>query len=343
MNIYLLLLVIAALIGSKIYLKDFNHEYLNIDTTSCIKGLFVLIVFYSHIASYVEFSSSNDFFMTKFILFLGQLMVTMFLFYSGYGIYESIKRKKREYIDSFPKNRILKTYVHFVLIVLTYWIVNMIVGIKYEAIDIFLSFLVWHSLGNSNWYIFIILVLYVITYISFKIFSKSDRKAIMSTWILSIIGIIILKNCRPIYWINTLLCFPLGMTYSHHKEDIDKFLFNNKKYIFTLIALSVSFCLFRLYAHENLSFYLLMSIAFSLVVVLLTMKINIRNTFLKWFGDRLFLAYILQRLPMIVLRHIVTNPYLYFGLCFVMMIFLIIIFDMILKKFDKIFFNKKRC
>ena len=74
MNIYLLLLVIAALIGSKIYLKDFNHEYLNIDTTSCIKGLFVLIVFYSHIASYVEFSSSNDFFMTKFILFLGQLM-----------------------------------------------------------------------------------------------------------------------------------------------------------------------------------------------------------------------------------------------------------------------------
>ena len=37
-------------------------------------------------------------------------MVTTFLFYSGYGIYESIKSKKK-YIDNFFKNRILKLFI----------------------------------------------------------------------------------------------------------------------------------------------------------------------------------------------------------------------------------------
>ena len=30
--------------------------------------------------------------------YLGQLMVALFLFYSGYGIYEAIKRKGYEYV-----------------------------------------------------------------------------------------------------------------------------------------------------------------------------------------------------------------------------------------------------
>ena len=48
----------------------------------------------------------------KFITKLEQLMVTMFLFYSGYGVMESIKRKGDDYIKSFPKKRILTTLIN---------------------------------------------------------------------------------------------------------------------------------------------------------------------------------------------------------------------------------------
>ena len=39
--------------------------------------------------------------------------MAMFLFYSGYGVYESIKRKGTPYIDNFSKNRLLKTFIEF--------------------------------------------------------------------------------------------------------------------------------------------------------------------------------------------------------------------------------------
>lgn len=339
MNLYLLFLIIISLLGIEIFLKDFNPNYLSKETTSSIKGLFVLIVFYSHISGYVTFSQ-NSFLMNKLSLFLGQLMVTMFLFYSGYGVFVSLKKKGKEYLDNFPKNRILKTYLQFFIVVALFLIVNLFLNKKLKLFNVFLSFLGWDSLGNSNWYIFIIILLYLFTYLSFKIFSKSYEKSVISVWLFTLLFLIIIKNFRPTYWYDTILCYPLGLSFGYYQKRIESFLKNNKSYLISFFILAILFCLFRLRAHQILFCYEIMALVFTLLIVLITIKVNIRSKVLKWFGDRLFTFYILQRLPMIILKSSSLSPSLYFILCFGITIVLVIIFDYL---FKRIFTLKKKC
>ena len=91
MIIFLLVLMLIFLINIKFDFKNFNKNYMSADNTRIINGLFVIIVFFSHFMSYVNTSNILDTSMIQIISLIGQLMVTTFLFYSGYGIYEKIK------------------------------------------------------------------------------------------------------------------------------------------------------------------------------------------------------------------------------------------------------------
>lgn len=63
MNIYLLFIVVSCLIGIKFYFKKFNLEYLSKENTSNVKGIFILIVFYSHLVTYIGVNQNKDFLM----------------------------------------------------------------------------------------------------------------------------------------------------------------------------------------------------------------------------------------------------------------------------------------
>ena len=70
--------------------------------------------------------------------------------------------------------------------------------------------------------------------------------------------------------------------------------------------------------HENLY-----NILFALLIVIITMRLSIQNKILYWLGKNLFGLYILQRIPMIILKHLnvhLSQPYIYVSLCFVLMI-----------------------
>ena len=165
MNLYLIFIFVTSLLGIKIFIKNSNKDYLNKENTTCIKGIFILIVFYSHLCKYIPYQSTKDFLMYDLRQFLGQLMVTMFLFYSGYGIYESIKKKKNNYINNIPIKRILITLLNFDIAVLIYAVINQLIGNSKSIQEILLAFTGWISIGNDCWYIFAILLLYLSTYI----------------------------------------------------------------------------------------------------------------------------------------------------------------------------------
>ena len=84
--------------------SEFFVEYMSIDNTNTIKGIFVLLVFISHFSGYIQISDPlYDVLQQK----SGQLIVTCFLFYSGFGIHESLVRKGSKYVLSMPKKRML--------------------------------------------------------------------------------------------------------------------------------------------------------------------------------------------------------------------------------------------
>ena len=346
MNLYFIFIVIISLIGIQFCFKNGNKDYLSKTNTSCIKGLFVLIVFYSHFTQYTKVNISKDFLMYDIKMFLGQLMVTLFLFYSGYGIFESIKNKKN-YLNDFPKKRILKTWLHFVVAVFLFFILALVLGNQDLSIKrVLLSFIGWNQLGNSNWYIFAIIALYITTLVSFSIFNKKEdyRKAIVLNYILTIVLIMFLSIYKELYCYNTLLCYCAGLTYSLHKEEIEKKLFNRKKYIFILIITILSFFTLYHFKGTNFWYFEVYSIVFCLLVIELSIIINLRSKILKWYGDRLFWFYILQRIPMIVLTELgySNHPYRFALIAFVVTTVLTGIFDYVMKYLDKFIFKEKK-
>lgn len=243
MNILLIIIALSAIFGSKIYIKGFHKDYLSKESTTCVNGIFMFFVFYRHISTYMIYQPTKDSLMMTLNHLIGQLIVTTFLFYSGYGIYESIKKRKKDYIKTIPKKRILKVFLQFAIAVISYAILNHFLGHGNNIKDILIALTGWESIGNSNWYILAILLLYLSTYISFSIIDDNNKKAILLNTIITILIMVCIgafKGPENDYYYNTLLCYPLGMMYSYYKNKINKYFQINNKYIMITSVLLIS-------------------------------------------------------------------------------------------------------
>ena len=130
------------------------------EMTNAIKDIFILLVFISHATPYItesgyDYSGIGDFLFLFINKNVGQWVVAMFLFYSGYGVMESINKKGREYLASFPRKRILCVLANFDVAVLAFFLTNICLGKYFTPQEYLLSFIGWTSVGNSNWYIFV--------------------------------------------------------------------------------------------------------------------------------------------------------------------------------------------
>lgn len=275
--------------------------------TTCVNGIFVILVFLSHFCQYEIMKWA---FIPQSI---GQLMVAPFLFYSGYGIMEQIRIKNKSYIDNMPKHRILRFYMHFCMVTLLYLSLSIILNKHYSFSRIILSFIGWDSIGNSNWYVFAILMLYWIVYISFKIDFNSGLKYCF----FFMYGYVLVISClKPDYWYNTIFCFLAGMVFSKNKS-----LIKQPVNWSVLIGLFLFLELFnyRIIAYE------ILSILFCMSLVLICCYIRIENKILTFLGSHVFEIYILQRIPMIVFKPYL-HGYLYLFVCFIITIIIAVLF-----------------
>lgn len=79
-------------VGIKFSFKDGFADYCSPERTGAIKGIFVFIVVLSHARSYFPIlEAPQGAFYREFLNFFGQLMVVVFLMYSGYGVWLAIK------------------------------------------------------------------------------------------------------------------------------------------------------------------------------------------------------------------------------------------------------------
>lgn len=169
-----IVITIFLIVGITYHKTGFYDGYISKEQCNCIKGFFIVVVFCRHIAPYLvdagyDFSIFGDSLFRHIDGRIGQLLVAMFLFYSGYGVMESIKKKGNIYVDDIPKRRLLQTLANFDVAIVLFLIVDLCLGIHYDTKDVWLSFIGWKSIGNSNWYIFVILCCYLSTYITFKV------------------------------------------------------------------------------------------------------------------------------------------------------------------------------
>ncbi len=311
----------------------FREESFSRDVTDSIKGIFIWLVFFSHFKGYVTYTTQLDLAGKKISTLLGQLIVACFLFYSGYGVSEAIKRKGTPYVKSIPRKRVLGTLVKFDIAVFIYLIISLARGKKFDIKTILLSLVGWESVGNSNWYIFVILCLYLITFIGFIIFRKNLYAAALLTSVLTGGFVIFLFYEKQTWWYDTAACYLLGIWVSLFKEKVLSVITKNN-IIWSLCALiSIgAFGITYLLPHKHfIGKLILLSVAplFCIVIMVFLTKFRISNKILIFSGQYLFEIYILQRIPMILLKDwkvAEINIYLYFVLCVIITILLAVVF-----------------
>lgn len=84
--------------------NEFNKDYISRAGTTAIKGIFVILIMFSHGKGYIDVGGKFDVPYLKMQDHLNQMIVAMFMFYSGYGIMESIKKKARHILTQFRKS-----------------------------------------------------------------------------------------------------------------------------------------------------------------------------------------------------------------------------------------------
>ncbi len=288
----------------RIKFSKHHCDYMSFGQTEAVKGIFAVFILLSHLRQYIAGVFAADYYVVVFLTHLGQLMVAMFFFYSGFGIMQS-HAKKPNYAKGFFKNRIVKTLLHFDLAVLLYLVLSLVLGEKYAPGDYLFSWIGWTSLGNSNWFVFVMLCLYCAAWLSLEIYEKWKPKnnfptvPVLCTGVSILLWILLRISGKDSFWYNTLLCFPAGMWFSVYKNALDRIV--QKNIFLRLSCIAGVFALFAIfYFMGNQVAYSLCACLFCLLIVLVTMNVKVDNPILRWLGKHSFEIYIIQRFPMIL-------------------------------------------
>ncbi len=229
MILFIFAVLILSLIECKpIFGKGFHKNYASAEQTRSINGIFILLILFSHTYfAWVDSTGITDALYTPFRTFMGQFVVVPFLFYSGYGIMESLS-KKEGYLKSFPKKRLLRIATQFTLITLLYVVLQLCLQGKYTLWEYLLSFTGITSIGNGGWYMLSTFVFYISIILCFNLFKRNQLLATMGvTACLVLLMVTEMLLQFDSYYYSTTIFFAVGMFYSLLKPYFDRIVMKN--------------------------------------------------------------------------------------------------------------------
>lgn len=284
--------------------KEYQTDFLSRESTSMINGIFVFLVFLAHFSQYIDDWWKYDSLFIRFFNLLGECVVCSFLFYSGYGMMEQIKKDKNAYLHKLMVKRFPSLWMKFLICVLLYVILAFIMKTDLTVCKVVLSFFGLSSVGNSAWYIFYMLFAYVAIYLSFR-FVKNSKISLAILFLIFIIytGIIyhVMFDSPTYYLVSFVL--PFGILFSIFRE---KLLVLFEKHYIVAFLLSGLFYVFSFIGRHYFRLggwsYNFTAIAFTVVLILFTFKVQFKNKVIQYQGKHVFEIFILQRIPMIALK-----------------------------------------
>ena len=211
----------------------------------------------------------------------------------------------------------------FFLAWIIFFTISFIVKADYDVKRYILSIFGIVSIGNSNWYVVIILVLYFTTYLAFT-FIKNERDALIANSVLIILLILILRKFDiDSCWWNTIPAYGFGLIYSYFKPRILNLYKKHKASRWILfiisIALTAAFGLFSSMT-GSINLHYGMVISFCMIFACFMSLFKATNKITMVLGKYCFWIYILQRIPMLIFHNVPVirdKLYVYFLLCVV--------------------------
>lgn len=281
---------------------NFYDNYLGVNESKSMKGIFALVVVLHHLAI---LSVQRNYLVVVF-LYVGNLAVGVFFFYSGYGLMNSLQNKDK-YLNNFILKRLPNILIPFWMGNLIYLLFSIIIYKQSYNLSNLLLLLSGFTLINAHtWYIIAILIFYISFYLSFKYFET--KKAILCVAFSNVIYYLICYLIgKGVFFYNSCFLFVLGIIWAYKYESITSF-FRKKYYV----KLSIIFVLFSIFKKFEYTFNLytpeicvklvspffgnLASIAFVVICILFMMKLKIVNSINKFLGEISLELYIIHGL-----------------------------------------------
>ena len=314
--IYLVYVALPVILlwGAKFSGKRFNDGFLSLEQTKAIQGFLAICIMLHHIAqktcaSWIQPQTRIVHGLDMFVP-IGYLLVSIFLFFNGYGVYKSYHTKEN-YLDGFIKKRILPVVLALYTTTVIFFIARLLVGEKMDAKQVIL-YLTSIQLCNPNtWYVIVLPFFYLAFYFSFK-FIKKDGLAVLATTafvvLYMLLGTRIDHNdywIRGEWWYNCVFLFPVGIIFAKFEDKIIPHL--KKHYWVYLVAALLLFYPLYIYSgficnifgyygdnwgapdtvfrrRVSLLSQVFLTTEFVFTVLLINMKVAFGNKFLKFMG-----------------------------------------------------------
>ena len=273
-----------------------ENNYLSKSTTNSIRGFFIVLIVAAGILNLLDRNTLNqlDYPLSLFCLdssnpwfsfSLGGLLFAPFFFYSGYGIFQTFKERGKEYARRIPLQQILRHYISYFLVWILYAITALALGSQFTISEYLFSAIGLARIGNENWYVFIMLFMYLFSYISIRIADK--KTAVIINIILAVFFLFLLIKFDVPTWVwNTTFAYLFGILYSFFKERIEKAAFKNRinRYIFftvssLLLVGSISVVSLIPFGDFQAFMFAFPTLFFCLSIVFFTMIFKMNNRF----------------------------------------------------------------
>lgn len=292
--------IILILIG--ITFKKNDNSFFDTQTTASLRGVAVLFLIFGHF-SFVCLKQK------MFFNLGGYWAVIIFLFISGYGLYQRYQLNNIR--GNFWKKRISNLYPSlWVTLVLFILLDHFLLNLSYPLQRILLNMLGIHLnefpvINPPIWFIQYIMVQYLIYWLISK-FPFPDIFKLISLFVICFC-IAILVNVSSInsmckaWWTLYTIAFPIGVLFGKYQKQIRGFIAEYlKNQFFLLMPLILSLVIF-LYWDDFLpdSFYLrtikpLALIIPTILVLIIYERINLQSKFLLFLGNYSYEIYLLH-------------------------------------------------
>ncbi|MBP5493028.1 MAG: acyltransferase [Clostridiales bacterium] len=302
---------------------EWQEDPLSLSSSKAIQGFSAVAIILHHLSQDLM-EASGPF---EFLSNCGVLFVGIFFFFSGYGLYTSLKTKEN-YLKGFLKKRLVTILIPFYSCIAVFTVASCICGSKYTPLELLAVLSGWSLINTHMWYIVEIAILYLAFYIIFKLIkNRTAATVVMTVFVLLMMGGSLYlchgKDFSCSYWFmgewwyNSSILFIVGILISKHQEGIRKIA--RKCYVVLLPLFAVLTVLFGRITFKFLAKYSYWSeipgqdpryldklrclsvqvpfiLFFVLFVLLVMMKIRFGNPVLKFLGAISLELYLIHNL-----------------------------------------------
>lgn len=203
--VLILLLICISLYGGK---KKNHDDYLDRDTTTCLKGAAAIMVLIHHVE---QTGIVSRYFVP--LGYIGFITVSIFFFLSGYGLTYGYYNKK-EYLKGFLNKHLLSIYIPYWLVMAVVTLIHFLTERNFEWKTLVITMLGF----SEHWFVTAIIVFYVFFYLSFRFMDRDEAKLICLS--ILVVGYIIVCQCLPIIssYNASAASFVLGVIWYRYKD-----------------------------------------------------------------------------------------------------------------------------